>query len=244
VNAVEIPRSTAFGGSGNSGAMTAGTVFLRVAAGKVLWEAFPRLRSRSLQLLAIIARQVAMPAGTSVFSRKVIILLFRQRAGRKHSHASFHAYRSTLMATMKIGTGEWIVVCDGRKAIILENVGDRLAPTLQTKEVLEHTDATTRAQGTDSPGRVHASMGHARSSVEQTDWHDEAERSFLKGVADRLDIAIMSGETTTLNVVAAPRALGMIRHAYSPAVRKALKVELDRDLVKLPVHEIEKHLLA
>jgi protein required for attachment to host cells len=148
------------------------------------------------------------------------------------------------MAAMKIGPGEWVVVCDGRKAIILENVGDRLYPNLRTKEVLEHADAATSAQGTESPGRVHGSIGQARSSVEQTDWHDEAERSFLQGVAARLNVAIASGETTTLNVVAAPRALGMIRLAYSPAVRKALKVELDRDLVKLPVHEIEKHLLS
>ena len=29
------------------------------------------------------------------------------------------------MTKMKIGTGDCIVVCDGRKALILENLGDR-----------------------------------------------------------------------------------------------------------------------
>lgn len=35
----------------------------------------------------------------------------------------------------------------------------------------------------------------------------------------------------------------MLREVYSPAVRKAIRVELRKDLVKLPVHEIEKELL-
>lgn len=148
------------------------------------------------------------------------------------------------MNTMKVGTGDWVVVCDGRKALILENLGDRQFPNLHTKEVLEHPDSATSQQGSDSPGRVHSSVGQARSSVEQTDWHDEAERTFLTNLADRLNTAVQTGETTALNLVASPRALGMIRHAFSPAVRKALKAELGKDLVKMPVHEIEKQLLS
>jgi protein required for attachment to host cells len=148
------------------------------------------------------------------------------------------------MTKMKIGTGDWIVVCDGRKALILENLGDRLFPNLHTKEVHEHPDASTSSQGSDAPGRVHSSVGGAHSSVEQTDWHDASERAFLKTLADRLNIAVTSGETSALTMVASPRALGMIRADYSAAVRKALHGELDKDLVKMPVHEIEKQLLS
>lgn len=148
------------------------------------------------------------------------------------------------MAKIRIGTGDWIVVCDGRKALILENLGDRLFPNLHTKEVREHSDASTSAQGSDAPGRVHQSMGGARSSIEQTDWHDESERAFLKALADRLNSAVTTGETTALTMVASPRALGMIRLDYSTAVRRALQGELDKDLVRMPIHEIEKQLLA
>ena len=148
------------------------------------------------------------------------------------------------MTKMKIGTGDWIVVCDGRKALILENLGDRMFPNLHTKEVHEQPDLSTSAQGSDSPGRVHQSMGSARSSIEQTDWHDESERAFLKTLADRLNVAVTSGETTALTMVASPRALGMIRADYSAAVRKAIHGEVHKDLVKMPVHEIEKQLLA
>ena len=45
-------------------------------------------------------------------------------------------------------------------------------------------------------------------------------------------------------LVAPPRALGMIRPAYSHALRAAVRAELDKDMVKLPIHEIEKHLTA
>ena len=147
------------------------------------------------------------------------------------------------MSAIKAGEGEWIVICDGRKALILENVGDRRFPSLQTKEVLEHQDAPTHDQGSDAPGRAYASVGHARSSVEQTDWHDQAERAFLEKLASRLAAAIVAGETSVFHVAAAPRALGMLRNAYSSALRKAVKTELDKDLVKLPLHQIERQLL-
>ena len=85
--------------------------------------------------------------------------------------------------------------------------------------------------------------GGARSSVEQTDWHDEAERAFLRSLAGRLDAAVSAGETTALTMVASPRALGMIRADYSDVIRRALRGEVGKDLVKLPVYEIEKQLL-
>ena len=148
------------------------------------------------------------------------------------------------MDKIRIGTGDWIVVCDGGKALILENRGDRVFPNLHTREVHEQPNPSTHAQGSDAPGRVHQSSGVARSSVEQTDWHDESERSFLKTLAERLDLAVTSGETSSVTMVASPRALGMIRSDYSPAVRKAIHGEIAKDLVKMPVFEIEKQLLA
>jgi protein required for attachment to host cells len=117
-------------------------------------------------------------------------------------------------------------------------------PNLHTREVHEQPDLSTHAQGSDAPGRVHQSTGGARSSIEQTDWHDESERSFLKTLAERLDVAVTTGETSAVTMVASPRALGMIRSDYSAAVRKALHGEIAKDLVKMPVHEIEKQLLT
>ena len=71
-------------------------------------------------------------------------------------------------------SGEWVIVCDGRKALILENAGDDKFINLRSKEVHEHADPPTRGQGTDTPGRAHPSVGTARSAMEQVDWHQNA----------------------------------------------------------------------
>ena len=144
----------------------------------------------------------------------------------------------------KLDAGAWVVVCDGRKALLLANVGDELYPNLRTFEVYEQENPPTSAQGTDAPGRVRESHGTARSAVETTDWHDQAERAFLRGIIARLDRALLAGETHALIIVAPPRALGVMRPLYTHAISRALAAEVDRDLVKLPVYEIEKMLAA
>jgi len=148
------------------------------------------------------------------------------------------------MSKLKIRQGDWIIVCDGSKALLLENVGDEKFPNLQTKEVYEQDNPKAGEQGTDEPGRVHQSVGNTRSAVEQTDSHEQSERRFLKSLMDRMDAAAMAGTLKSLVVVAPPKALGMIRQAYSTHVRQALRGEIDKDFVRMPVHEIERHLTA
>lgn len=147
------------------------------------------------------------------------------------------------MENLKIGAGAWVVVCDGAKALILENNGDRNYPDLRTRDVFEQVNPPTSEQGTDRPGRSHSSVGPGRSAVGQTDWHDQAEAKFLKELIEKLHLAVHGGETKELVIVAPPRALGMIREHYTPAIRQALQQEIDKDLVKIPVDQIEKHLL-
>jgi protein required for attachment to host cells len=136
------------------------------------------------------------------------------------------------------------VVCDGAKALILENAGDAAALNLKTKEVREQPDAKTREQGTDAPGRAVNSIDSRRSAMEQTDWHQQGEQRFLTELSKRLDAAVMSGEAKSLVLVAPPRALGVIRQAATANLRKAVRAEIDKDFVRMPVPEIEKHLAA
>jgi len=148
------------------------------------------------------------------------------------------------MSGLLIKHGEWSVVCDGAKALILENTGDGKFPNLKTVQVLEQKDLPTHLLGADKPGRTHSSAGHGSSAVTQTDWHNQSEQVFLTHLAQRLDADIAAGKAKSLIVVAPPRALGMIRHSYSHALRGAIRAEIDKDLVKHPVHDIEKHLTA
>lgn len=148
------------------------------------------------------------------------------------------------MVKLSIHEGEWVVVCDGAKALVLENAGDAMFPNLKTREVYEHKAPATHELGTDAPGRSHSANGPARSAVGQTDWHDQEERAFLTDLVKRLDAAVEAHKVKSLIVVAPPRALGVIRPLYSHALRAAVRAEIDKDFVKLPVHEIEKHLTA
>jgi len=148
------------------------------------------------------------------------------------------------MGEVTIRRGEWVVVCDGAKALVLENAGDAISPNLKTREVYEQKNLPTHAQGTDVPGRAINSVGDARSAMEQTDWHDRAEQSFLENLVKRLDAAVSAGEAKSIILAAPPRALGMIRPALTDALRAAVRVEIDKDLVKMPVHEIEKYIKA
>jgi protein required for attachment to host cells len=148
------------------------------------------------------------------------------------------------MEKIRLGVDDWVVVCDGRRAMILENRGDAQSPNLRKKETYEHPDPPTHELGTDRPGRLSPSVGTARSAVGQTDWHDESERAFLKQLAHRLDAAVTSGEVSKLIIAASPRALGMLRPAFTPAVRHAVKSEIHKDYLKMPIAEIEKALVG
>jgi protein required for attachment to host cells len=146
------------------------------------------------------------------------------------------------MPALSIQPGEWVVVCDGAKALVLENNGDAKFPHLKMVEVFEQKEPPTHELGTAPPMRAISSIGEFRSGIEQTDYHDQAERAFLTQIAKHLDAAIAAGKTKSLIVVAPSRALGMIRAVYSHALKGAVRAELDKDLIKHPVGEIAKHL--
>ena len=80
--------------------------------------------------------------------------------------------------------------------------------------------------------------------MEQTDWHERGEKAFLEELVKKLDRELSAGAFKSAVVCAPPRALGVLRQAYTPALKQAVRAELDKDFVKVPVHEIEKHLAA
>lgn len=149
------------------------------------------------------------------------------------------------MPKLKVQQGDWVVVCDGKKALVLENAGDEKFPNLKTRRVFEHPDQKTSDLGSDAPGRSISSMGHGgRSAMEQTDWHTQEEVRFLRTLAGFLDTEVKANRVKSIVLVAPPRALGVLRPLYSHDLRKAVHTEIDKDLVAMPVHEIEKRLIG
>lgn len=144
---------------------------------------------------------------------------------------------------LKIPHEGLVLVSDGRKALFLKNRGDDLYPNLQVERVLEAPDnLPTRLQGTDKQGQTWA-MGQ-RSAIEQADWHDLAERKFAGEVAQAINEVCFSGEVKHIVVAAPPRTLAELRHRFTDAVKQRILAEVNKDLTKHPVYEIEQHLTA
>ena len=144
------------------------------------------------------------------------------------------------MLKLKFGQGDWIVVCDGARALFLENAGDEMFPNFKTVEAREEPHESTHTPHSEGPGRVHESVGARRSAVEQENPKQHAEVEFLGRLGRDLEALAQAGRFKRLHVVAAPKSLGILRPAYGDATRRALGEEVAKDFANMPVHEIER----
>lgn len=146
------------------------------------------------------------------------------------------------LPNLALRQGTWLAVCDGSVGLLLENVGDHAHPKLQTRDVLKHDNPSTHEQGTSQPGRAFGSADGRRSGLEESDFHAQQAQAFLKEFAAHIDRHVREEEVKLLVLIAPARALGLLRKMLSDAVRHVVAGELDRDYVKLPLSEIQKHL--
>ena len=151
------------------------------------------------------------------------------------------------MSELLIHRDEWVVVCDGAKALVLQNTGDAKFPNLKTVEVYR-AEGSSRLMSSAPIDRAAPSVRPGTAAVAPSSrptGTTSPSGLFLTELAKhKLDAALAAGKTKSIILVAPPRALGMIRPAYSHALRAAVRAEVDKDMVKLPIHEIEKHLTA
>jgi protein required for attachment to host cells len=143
---------------------------------------------------------------------------------------------------LRIPHNAFVFVGDGKKALVFRNEGDAQFLNLKTERVFTDSNPATHEQGTDRPGRAFSSVGGVRSSVGQTDWHKLEEHRFAGEVAAILERIVRERGVEALVVVAPPRALADLRKAFHADVKKKIVAEIDKDLTKHPVDQIEKHL--
>jgi protein required for attachment to host cells len=149
------------------------------------------------------------------------------------------------MTKLKIPHNALIFIGDGRKALFLRNAGDEKFPNLTTEQVFLDENPSTHEQGSDKPGRGFKRAGtNQRSSVENTDWHELGEQRFAHRVAAALEQLVRERNTKALVVAAPPRTLAELRHSFHADVKSRIIAEIDKDLTKHPVGEIEKHLVG
>jgi protein required for attachment to host cells len=148
------------------------------------------------------------------------------------------------MDHLNVPWASWVVVCDGAKALILQNVGDAKNLNLQVRQAFEHRDEADRDIGTDKPGRSHKPGGVGGSTVEETSWHEQAEDDFLKEVAAKIDGLVHDEGSRRIVLVAPPKALGTLRQSLSTDAQAAITAQVAKDLTNIPVDQIEQHLAA
>ena len=138
-----------------------------------------------------------------------------------------------------------VIVSDGRKALFLDLTGTALHPHLQLRKAIEAPEnPPTHEQGTDRPGRSFQSVGHMRSSMEQTDWHELGEQRFIGQVVSVLQALHQDHPLNKLVLIAPPRTLSYLRQQLPDTMKKLVQAEFAKDLVRLPLYEIESHLAA
>lgn len=135
----------------------------------------------------------------------------------------------------------WILACDGGRALLMRNNGDVKRLNLVVVDSIVNLEAPTRMLGSDREGRVYQSVGGARSKVEQTDLHQQAEDQFVSSIARRMSALVHQEKMKTLVIVAPPHVLGQLRRELDTRSRSVVSAELANDLVKFEVADIESY---
>jgi len=139
----------------------------------------------------------------------------------------------------RLTNGTRVLVADGAHALVFRNDGDAQAPNLKLVKSYGQGNPPTRELGTDKPGRSNDSHGR-RSAMETTDWHQVAEDRFVERVASDMEHDLAAGQFDKFILAAPPIALGAFRKLTGDKLTKATILEIDKDLTKHPVLEIEK----
>ena len=95
------------------------------------------------------------------------------------------------------------------------------------------------------PGRDQESANAARHAIEpRHDAHREAERAFLLELAQDVHAEAIGNTFDRLVLAAPPQAMGVLRAALSPAVRRKLVAEVTKDLTRTPLADLPPHFAA
>ncbi len=149
------------------------------------------------------------------------------------------------MTKLSVPHDAFIFVGDGRKALFLRNEGDEKFANFVTVQVLADENPPTHEQGTDKPGRAFmGANGTARSAVEPTDWHEIEEQKFAHRACAALESLVRDRASPALVIAAPAKTLAELRKTMHADVKHKVIAEIDRDFTKIPVWEIEKHIVG
>ncbi len=133
----------------------------------------------------------------------------------------------------------WVIVADSARARIFDF--DEKARELMEREDLVHPESRLRPREitTDRPGSTYRAAGPGRHGLDPQSSVKEVERrEFARMLARRLDKAVDTNEVERLVVIAGPKFLGELRGCLDRPTRKAVSLEIEKNLAKQDAREI------
>ena len=136
----------------------------------------------------------------------------------------------------------WYVIADGGRARFVARDEQGAFRTLSSF-VSTELHKSTHELGRDRPARVKESATPARHAVEpRRDLHEAAKDAFIRTVATELAAQLKDGKFDELVLVAPPGVIAELKDALSKPIAKLVVEELQKDLTKVPDHELTGHL--
>lgn len=138
-----------------------------------------------------------------------------------------------------------VLVLDGRKLLFFRNHGDETRIDLRTEAHEERSDVRDMEQKSDLAGQSPGigRDGFGGGTMGEADYHQLDEDRFAAHAAEILRKRTLSGDTHPLAIIAAPKALGVLRGKLHKEVEKRVVMTLAKDMTNRPTPDIEKLLM-
>lgn len=141
---------------------------------------------------------------------------------------------------MRIPNNGVVLVADGRKSLFFRNEGDAEFPKLAVEDKNVRLSPDHVDQASDTAGGVSNTVGGHGGSMAEVDFHEQDEARFAADLAADLKARALANDFESLVIVAPPRTLGALRKHYHKEVADRVSAEIAKDLVNLPVDQIER----
>ena len=145
---------------------------------------------------------------------------------------------------MQLPNNSVVLVADGRKSLFFRNAGDAAFPNLSVEDKETRDNPAHHEQATDLAGQAMNVIGGKGGTMGEVDFHQQEEDRFAAETAATLKARALANEFESLIIVAPPRTLGELRKHYHKEVERRIVAEVAKDLVNVPVEEIERILQA
>ncbi len=136
---------------------------------------------------------------------------------------------------MQLENGTWVLVLDGTKALIFQNVTDGADPNLQV--VRKDENDATDSKGESTTGTAQQGI---RRQLDASDMHSTTESGFAEEMAEWLYKAAHRGRFQKIVLVAPDKVLGLLRNKLHKEVSSRVVGEVHKTLTGHPVDHIER----